>query len=152
MGKVVLAAAFFAAVSFQAASAADRHCYSAADIEAEQALLFQTNLMVVSSACRDPVYGEFRARNQQAIIAYQRAMIAHFRREGFRNAQSQFDSWDTSLANEISLKQGAIPTVQVCQQAADMLKMAATLDPKGFHDYAVAQAATAANTHPRCAR
>jgi hypothetical protein len=39
------------------------------------------------------------------------------------------------------LKQGEIPTAQVCQQAADMLKMASTLDGRGFHDYAVAQAA-----------
>jgi hypothetical protein len=108
--------------------------------------------MVVSSACRDPVYGEFRARNKNAIIAYQKEMIAHFRRAGFRNAQGKFDAWNTSLANEISLKQGAMPTVQVCQQAAQMLKLASTLDSKGFHDYAVAHIATATVTHPRCGR
>jgi hypothetical protein len=147
---MVLAALMVAAGTLQAA-AADRHCYSQADLEAEQALLFQTNLMVVSSACRDSVYAEFRLRNKNAIIAYQRAMIAHFRREGFRNAQSQFDTWNTSLANQIALKQGAMPTVQVCQQAAQMLKMASTLDPKGFHDYAVAHAASDAE-HPRCGR
>ena len=59
MRRTVVAAAIFAAASLQGASAADRHCYSAVDLEAEQAIRFQTNLMVISSACRDTVYGEF---------------------------------------------------------------------------------------------
>jgi hypothetical protein len=152
MRKVVLAAALFAAASSQGVSAADRQCYSAADVEAEQAILFQTNLMVISSACKDTVYGEFRARNSDAIIRYQKAMIDHFRRTGSRNAQSEFDRWNTSLANEISLKQGALPMAQVCQQAAEMAKVASTLDAKGFHDYAVAKATSAADSHPRCSK
>jgi hypothetical protein len=152
MKKVVLAAALFAAASFQGASAADKQCYSAADVEAEQAILFQTNVMVISSACKDTVYGEFRARNKEAIIRYQKAMIDHFRRAGSRNAQSEFDRWNTSLANEISLKQGALPMAQVCQQAGEMLKLASTLDEKGLHDYAVAHATTVADSHPKCTK
>jgi hypothetical protein len=152
MRKAVLAVAVYAAASLQVASAAERSCYSPTDLEAEQAIVFQTNLMVVSSACRDEVYGLFRARNKDAIIRYQRIMINHFRREGFRDAQSRFDSWNTSLANEIALKQGATPTSVVCQQAANMLKMAGALDSKGLHDYAVTQAASPAETHPRCGR
>ena len=151
MGKVMLAAAILVAASLQGVSAADR-CYSAADKEAEQALVFQTNLMVVSSACRDEVYGQFRYRNKDAIIAYQKAMIAHFRRAGYRNAQSEFDRWNTSLANAISLKQGAMSTAVVCQQSAQMLKLADSLDTKGFHDYAVAQAKTADDMHAGCRR
>lgn len=152
MRKAVLAAALLAAGTFQAASAADRHCYSPVDLEAEQAILFQTNLMVVSSACRDPVYGQFRQRNSAAIIRYQKIMIDHFRHEGFRNAQGEFDSWNTSLANQISLKQGVVPTAQVCQNAADMLKLAGSLDARGLHDYAVAQAAKSNETHQKCVR
>ena len=151
MRKIVLAAALFAAASSQGVSAADRQCYSAADIEAEQAILFQTNVMVISSACKDTVYGEFRARNSDAIIRYQKAMIEHFRRTGSRNAQSDFDRWNTSLANEISLKQGTLPMSQICQQAAEMLKLASTLDAKGLHDYALSQAAVATN-RPKCGR
>jgi hypothetical protein len=146
--KTVVLAAALAAASLQGAFAADAQCYSAADIEAEQAILFQTNLMVISSACRDTVYGEFRARNKDAIIRYQKAMIDHFRRGGSRNAQSDFDRWNTSLANEISLKM----TGAVCQQGAELEKLASTLDAKGLHDYAVAQATNAAATHPKCAK
>jgi hypothetical protein len=154
MKKLVLAAALFAAASVQGVSAADRQCYSAADIEAEQALLFQTNLMVLSAACKDtlPVYGEFRLRNKDAIIRYQNAMRDHFRRAGSRNAQSEFDRWNTSLANEISLKQVALPPAQVCQQATEMLKLASTLDAKGFRDYAVTKASSAVDSHPKCAK
>jgi hypothetical protein len=152
MGKFALAAALFVAASFQAAFAANQ-CYTAADREAEQALIFQTNLMVVSSACRDETYAEFRYRNKAAIIAYQHEMIAHFRRAGFRDAQGQFDRWNTTLANQIALKQGEMPTAQVCQQAAQMLKMASALDDKGFRDYAVAQAASpTADGHALCRR
>jgi hypothetical protein len=149
MRKVVLAAAIIAAAAFNTASAADR-CYSPADLEAEQAILFQTDLMVVSSACRDTVYGEFRARNKDAIIRYQKAMIDHFRRTGSRNPTSAFDTWQTRLANEAARKQAAIPTSQVCQQAAGMLKMAGTLDAKAFRDYAVTHAASANNGYRKC--
>jgi len=152
MRKLIVAAALFAAASYQGVSAADRQCYSAADVEAEQAILLQTNVMVISSACKDTVYAEFRLRNKDAIIRYQKAMIDHFRRAGSRNAQSEFDRWNTSLANEISLKQGAAPTAQICQQAAEMLKLASTLDAKGLHDYAVAKATSSPDTHLRCAK
>ena len=150
MRKAVWAAALVAAASFTTASAADRNCYSAADIEAEQAILFQTDLMVISSACRDTVYGEFRSRNKDAIIRYQNVMIDHFRRTGVRNPKSAYDAWQTSLANDASRKQAMVPTAQVCQQATDMLKLASTLDAKAFHDYAVAHAVNGA--HPRCTK
>ena len=146
------AAVCLAAASLQPGFAADGSCYSAMDQEAEQAIVFQTNLMVVSSACRDETYGLFRARNKDAIIRYQRIMISHFRRAGYRDAQGRFDSWNTSLANEIALKEGAMPTSVVCQQAANMLKMASTLDSQGLHAYAVSQATSPAASHPRCGR
>ncbi|HYZ42837.1 MAG TPA: hypothetical protein VE687_19745 [Stellaceae bacterium] len=149
MKGVFLVVALAAAAPIAAASAAG-NCYSPADSEAEQALLFQTNLMVISSACRDGVYGEFRARNKDAIVRYQNAMIQHFRRTGSRNPKSAFDTWQTSLANEFAQKQALTPTAQFCQQAADMLKLASSLDQRGFHDYAISHAVD--GTHPRCAK
>ena len=148
--KKLLVAALAIVGSFATASAAERECYSATDIEAEQALLFQTNLMVVSSACRDTTYGEFRARNKDVIVRYQNAMIDHFRRTGARNPKSAFDAWETSLANEAARKQAVIPTGQFCQQSADLLKLAGTLDAKGFHDSAISHAVD--GTHPKCSR
>jgi hypothetical protein len=150
MKKLVMAVAVLAAASAVTASAADRNCYSPGDIEAEQALLFQTNLMVISSACRNTIYGEFRLRNKDAILRYQNAMIDHFRRTGARNPKSAFDAWETSLANEAARKQAIIPTGQFCEQSAEMLKLASTLDVKGFHDYVVAHPVD--GVHPQCGR
>ena len=150
MKKLVLAAALAAAASLATASAADRNCYSAADIEAEQAIQFQTDLMVISSACRDTVYGEFRARNKDMIIHYQNTMIDHFRRSGARNPKSAYDTWQTSLANEAARKQAVVSTTQFCHQAAEQLKLASTLDAKAFREYAVARAVN--GTHRRCAK
>src|SRR5437764_14670034 len=93
MKKVVLAAALLAAASAVTASAADRNCYSPGDIEAEQALQFQTNLMVISSACRDTVYGEFRGRNTAAIVRYQDAMLDHLRRPGGGSPKGPSETW-----------------------------------------------------------
>ena len=153
MKKRVIAAALLAVAWTLPAAAAGRGCYSARDAEAHQALLFLTNLMVASSACQqNDAYAEFRLRNQYAIIAYQKAMIEHFRRAGFRSPKSEFDRWNTSLANRISLQEGASPIAQVCQQAANMFKMASTLDPAGFRKYAMAQAQSAVLKQPRCDR
>ncbi len=161
MRKAVLVAAMLAVSAFQAGAAdkkpgdkkpshesasASGHCYSPAAIEAEQAILFQTNVMVVSSTCLDTTYAEFRLRNRDAIIAYQKAMIAHF------HGERGFDSWSTALANEASRKQGGVPTAQVCQQSAAMMKTASLLDPKGLHDYAAAQAATVNANYTKCGR
>jgi hypothetical protein len=149
MKTVALATALAAAVSIATAHGGEI-CFSPADSEAEQAVLFETNLMVISSACRDTVYGEFRARNKDAIIRYQNAMIEHFRHTGAHNPKSAYDTWQTSLANELSQKQAMTPTAQFCQQSAELLKLASTLDAKGFHDYAVTHPIDGA--HPRCAR
>ena len=153
MKKGVIAAALLALAWTLPAAAAGRGCTSAKDAEAQQALLFLTNLMVVSSACQqNDTYAEFRLRNQYAIVAYQKEMIEHFRRAGYRRPQSAFDSWNTSLANRISLQDGAAPIAQVCQQAAALFKMASTLDPAGFHKYAMTQAQSAVLREPQCGR
>ena len=128
------------------AAGAKERCYSPAAIEAEQAIRFMTDLMVVSSTCRDTIYAQFRLRNQTPILAYQKAMIAHFR------STTAFDSWNTSVANAAARKQAGLPSVQVCQQAAELLKKASALDPSAFRQYAAARAATVGATYPKCGK
>jgi hypothetical protein len=153
MKKAVAAAALLAVAWTLPAAAAGRGCDSARDLEAEQALVFLTNLMVASSSCRqNDTYAEFRLRNRFSIIAYQREMIEHFRRAGFRRPQSAFDHWNTSLANRIALQEGELPIAEVCQQASGMFRMASTLGPAGFQRYAVAHAQSAVADRPRCRR
>ena len=119
MRRLVLIAALGAAMVQQPGWAAEKsrapkvECYTQSAIEAEQAIRFLTDVMVISSTCQDTVYAEFRLRNRDAILAYQKAMIAHF------HGAPAFDRWNTSIANQASSKHAGQPSVLVCQQAAD---------------------------------
>jgi len=142
MKKIVLIAALVAAVAAQPAWAAEKKakakgsCYSPTAIEAEEGIRYMTDLMIVSSVCQDTVYAEFRLRNRDTIIAYQKALMAHHR------GAAGFDRWNTSLANAAAQKQGG--NQQLCQQSIALLQQAKGLDQKAFRAYAAAQAA--ANT------
>lgn len=146
MKKFVLIAALVAAVAAQPGWAAEKpkaaaksHCSPAAAIEAEQGLRFMTELGIASNACSSiGIYADFRVRNRDAIVGYQKAMIAHL------HGAAAFDKWNTVLANQMAQRQSSIVPVQFCQQSAALLKQASTLDAKGFRAYAAAQAA--ANT------
>lgn len=147
MKRMVLLAVMLAAWAGQPGWAAEKkavkhnNCPPASAREAEQAIRFMTDLMVVSSVCQDTVYAEFRLRNRDAIVGYQKAMIQHL------HGNAAFDRWNTSLANAAAQKQGG--NVLLCQQSAPLLQQAKALDVKGFRAYAAAQAASAAD--PGCA-
>src|SRR6266571_2185358 len=135
MKKLVLIAALVVA-SVQPGWAAGKEkssCVSPSAIEAEQAIRYVTDLMIVSLVCQDTVYAEFRLRNRDVIVGYQKALIQRF------HGNAGFDRWNTSLANQAASKQGG--NQQLCQQSVALLKQASSLDPKGFHAYAAAQAA-----------
>ena len=121
--------------------AAKSSCPPASAREAEQAIRFMTDLMVVSSVCQDTVYAEFRLRNRDVIVGYQKAMIQHL------HGNAAFDRWNTALANQVASKQGG--NQQLCIQSAALLQQAKALDTNGFRAYAAAQAASA---NPSCAK
>jgi hypothetical protein len=149
MKSIALAAALLAVATVQTApaSGASRgRCYTPAALEAEQAIRFVTGVMIVSTTCRDTVYAQFRLRNRKAIIRYQNALIRHF------HSRSAFDRWNTGLANEFSRRQAGVPSSQVCQQSAGLLKQASLLDAKGLHELAAAKAASAGSDYVRCGR
>jgi hypothetical protein len=152
MRRLVLIAALGAAMMQQPGWAAEKarapkvECYTQSAIEAEQAIRFLTDVMVISSTCQDTVYAEFRLRNRDAILAYQKAMIAHF------HGTPGFDRWNTVISNQAAQKRAGVPSVQVCQQAADLLKQAGALDPPKFRAFAAAQAAAAGPQYPKCGK
>ena len=133
-------------MSLQTGWAADSstQCYTPSAIEAEQAIRYITDVMVASSACQNTSYAEFRLRNKDAIIAYQKAMISHFRGE------SAFDRWNTALANVAAQKQANINLGVFCQQAQALMQQAKSLDPNAFRAYAASQAAAAAPQYAKC--
>jgi hypothetical protein len=136
MKKIALVAALLAATALQpgwAAEKAKSSCAPASAREAEAAIRYMTDLMIVSSTCQDTVYGEFRLRNRDAIVGYQKAMAAHLR------GNAAFDKWNTSLANQAAQKNAG--NQQLCNQSAALLQQAKAMDTKGFRAYAAAQAA-----------
>ena len=110
MRRLVLIAALGAAMVQQPGWAAEKsrapkvECYTQSAIEAEQAIRFLTDVMVISSTCQDTIYAEFRLRNRDPILAYQKAMIAHF------HGAPAFDRWNTSIANQASSKHAGQPS------------------------------------------
>jgi len=141
MKKIVVIAALVAAFAAQPVWAAEKakakgSCYSPSAIEAEEGIRYVTDLMIISSVCQDTVYAEFRLRNKDTIMAYQKALIGH------HHGAAGFDRWNTSLANAAAQKQGG--NQQLCQQSVALLQQAKGLDAKAFRAYAAAQAA--ANT------
>jgi hypothetical protein len=147
MKKLAMAAALTCGfVALQAGWAADARaqCYSQSAIEAEQAIRYITDVMLASTACQNTTYAEFRLRNKDAIVAYQKAMISHFRGE------AAFDRWNTALANAAAQKQANENLGVFCQRAETLMKQAKALDPAAFRAYAASQAATAGAQYPKC--
>ncbi|HEY1795642.1 MAG TPA: hypothetical protein VGG57_05945 [Stellaceae bacterium] len=147
MKRLVLAAALTAAAVQLPVSAGARTaaaCYSPAAMEADQAIRYLTDLMVVSSACQNTVYVEFRARNQQAIRDYQHTLIAHY------HGTKGFDDWNTVLANEFSMKHSGQPTGTLCQQWAPAFARASAFDLAGFRAYAAGLATAATAQYTKC--
>jgi hypothetical protein len=119
-------------------------CYTQSAIEAEQAIRYLTDVMVASSACQTTAYAEFRLRNRDAIVAYQNAMISHFR------GAPAFDRWNTALANIAAQKQASVNPGVFCQQSETLMKHAKALDPAAFRAYAASLAATAGAQYAKC--
>ena len=147
--KTIVFAAFLVAAAQQpgwAASKSSANCYTPNAIEAEQAIRFMTDVMVASSVCQNTTYAEFRLRNRDAIVAYQKALIAHF------HGNAGFDRWNTSLANAASQKHGGMPSQQFCDQSAPMFQQAGGLDPQSFRAYAASQATASRDQYAVCGK
>lgn len=115
-------------------------CFSAAEIEAEQAMLFQTELMVVAESCKDPSYVKFVQRNRESVIGFQKRMMDHFRRHGAGKPDHALDSYLTKLANESALRNGQVPVTQVCAQGARLMETGNALGNADFRNYAAEKA------------
>jgi hypothetical protein len=140
MKKLVAALALTAMAVSTARAAAAPPCFFPAEIEAEQAMLFSTELMVVAETCHDQAYLHFLKRNIEPVKQYQHRLIEHFRRQGDKRAESTLDSYMTKLANQSSLRNGQVPITTVCQQGATLFKTANALGPADFRNYAAEKA------------
>ena len=125
-------------------------CYSATEIEADQAVRYQAKLMVLSDSCRSNSYSEFVHRNAQVLSAYQRQLIGFYRRSDPRRPEDAFDRFLTRIANQIALTTGQEPLVSLCAKAAEFLTQADSFGTEEFRRYVVAQATEERKSYPSC--
>ena len=149
MFKILCSAAVLLS-SVALAAAAAPQCFKAGDMEAEQAIRFQAELMVVSDTCGSQTYTQFARRNRDALVEYQHQVIERFRRDGVAHAEARFDSYLTRLANEVSLRTGAQPVAAVCRDAATLLANADTWGRDDFRHYIAEQVADGKTSLRRC--
>jgi len=136
--------------SIASTAAATQECLRPAEAEAEQAIRFQTELMVVSETCHQQIYPRFVDRNRKELVGYQRRMIEHFRRVGAPRPMASLDTYMTHLANEVALRVGAQDVGALCHDEADFLAIADALDAKEFHRYIAEEAAARDGEQRRC--
>ena len=141
----VIAVVFAGSVSVAQAAT----CYRADEIEADQAVRFQTQLMVLSDSCGSQSYTEFTARNGRTLAAYQEKLIDYFKRIT-AHADSAFDRFITALANKTALEAGHTPIASLCSQSADFLNKAGAFNKEDFEHYVAEQAAAQRGNYPSC--
>jgi hypothetical protein len=130
--------------------AATALCLQPADIEAEQAIRYQTDLMVISDTCGSGSYRDFTIHNRETIIFYQNQLIDRFRRAGVRNPRASLDSYLTEMANQSSLATVREATQAVCGRSAALLAEASTLKSEQFRHRMATLAAENVKGNRRC--
>jgi hypothetical protein len=127
------------------AVAATPQCLRSDEAVADQAIRFQTEVMVISDTCGAQTYTRFARRNHLALAQYQEQIIERFRRSGSSHAEARFDAYITHLANEVSLRVGARPVAIMCRDAQGLLATADTLQGEKFRHFVAERAAMRGN-------
>ncbi|HYD31260.1 MAG TPA: hypothetical protein VEB64_10460 [Azospirillaceae bacterium] len=97
-------------------------CYTKGEYEAEQAVRFHTEMMLVGLTCKDVMpeknlfvkYREFTNRHRGNLMQWEKVLIEHFRRNYGGNATRQFDTFRTEMANQMSRRAASITSSQYC--------------------------------------
>jgi len=146
-----LTAALVAANAVGPAAAATATCFQSADIEAETAIRYQTDIMVISDTCGSDSYRDFTVHNREAIIAYQKQLMDRFRRAGVRSPRASLDSYLTEMANERALAAGRERSQLVCERSIALLSEAKKLTGEQFRRHIATLAAENGKGYRRCA-
>jgi hypothetical protein len=150
MIKSVAAVVLLLGTAAIAAAAPATSCYRPAEIEAEQAVRFQTELMVLSDTCRRDSYVRFEQRNAETLASYQQQLVDRFSRTQHGHGERAFDHYITALANEVSLNMGREPSAELCSRSAEFLTRAGSFDKGEFRRYVSDKAAEHKRDYRRC--
>src|ERR1700689_3142294 len=148
--RSVLVALIVLCWGISAADAASQKCYRKSEAEADQAIRYTTQIMVISDTCRDETYGRFALRNRTELLEYQRALMEHYRRSDGKRAQATLDSLMPRPANEKALETSAQNINSVCAVAVDFLATADKLAGEDFRKYVERQTADRHGDYEMC--
>ena len=128
---MMVAAALAASTALASAGTA---CYTANDMAGDQAMKYQTELMVYSDTCSHGItFTTFLKNNQAAITTYQHQLIDHYRAAGAHGAEVTLDNYLTYLANQVTLLIDNLPTDSFCSGKADYFADAEGLNAEKLH-------------------
>lgn len=131
-------------------------CYTEAQYRAEQAVRYQTQLMVAGMLCQsgDPRaythYQAFTRRNTKTITRAENTLIGFFDTHKTPQAELSLHTLRTNMANDLSIKvmQQSMPIY--CRRAAPRLAEAALLQPRQFESYLAKLNLKQPSTRPLC--
>jgi len=144
-------AALAALLASTVLSFAGTACYTATDIAAEQAMKYQTELMVYSDTCsQGNAFTNFLVHNRAAITEYQHQMEERYRSAGIHGAEVAFDNYLTYLANQVSLLINGLPTESFCSDKAHYFAEAEALSSEGLRHLVEARVVEHQTEYVRC--
>jgi len=158
MKKIFFVLAVAASVSFSSAGYAASQCYTPREVEAEQGLRIQSELMVIALTCMKmpqsqdmyTKYQSFTRKNQTALTGYENELIGYFRNGGSKNAEQDFHTLRTGLANKISQSAIRMSTLSFCQNFGPRVDTALAMDPAKFQRWAQHPFADSPTSRPAC--
>ena len=89
-------------------------------IEADQAIRFETELMVLSDTCGDDTYRDFTLRNRERSSSLSEAADDYFRRTGARSPQASLDTFLTASPTKSRPARRPTSRHRPCAASADL--------------------------------
>jgi hypothetical protein len=160
MKKLAAIVSFVVCLSISGAAQAASGCYTQREVEAEQGLRITSELMVIGLTCiKMPggqnlysKYQQFTQKNQSLISGYEADMIAYYRKQGSANAEKDFHTMRTGLANSISKQAIKMSTVSFCNNFKGRLDKALGMSQQDVRKWAQHVWPNSPTTHPICAQ
>ena len=117
------------------ANAPAKACYTPSEFQAEQGLRLHTELMVIGLKCQDGykekdpfgAYRDFTRLQKTVLSAWEKRLIEYFRRSGGGNPTARFDTFRTTLANDVSRRATTIGNTDYCEIMVPLAAQAAAL-------------------------
>jgi hypothetical protein len=133
-------------------------CYTAQQYRAEQAIRYQTQLMVAGMLCQQQAgqqiysqYQGFSLRNQDVITRAENQLIGFFRVHGTEaTPERSLHTLRTNLANELSMRAMGQSMDKFCATAIPRVKQAAMMQPRQFEKHLMDLTLTHTSYSPVC--